>query len=216
MRVRRAFTVQLPDACKLMQNQISHMETILVNPNPSRTSSVLFAYPAAEQRGNEQGAMNIPGQRVISHASSTGSRSCPINTRETLLNQIIGFNGHCKSMRSPDFNDGKIILLRMFAAFRIFRHKLIAGNANLFDPFWNEYLVKRKLCRFVHWIFVYYRVVYSTFRKPEPDESKGSSPVLRGQGRGNPPELPTKTDDRTKIESKPLWKDRKTKYCQDF
>ena len=38
----------------------------------------------------------------------------------------------------------------------------------------------------------YCRVVYSAFREPEPDESKGSSPVLRGQGRRNPPALPDK------------------------
>jgi len=35
-------------------------------------------------------------------------------------------------------------------------------------------------------------VVQSALWEPEPDESKGSSPVLRGQGRGNPPELPDK------------------------
>lgn len=46
------------------------------------------------------------------------------------------------------FSNGKTILLRMFALFRIKRHKLIAGAANPFDPVWNEYLRKRKLCRF--------------------------------------------------------------------
>lgn len=35
-------------------------------------------------------------------------------------------------------------------------------------------------------------MVYSAFREPEPYESKGSSTVLRGQGRGNPPALPDK------------------------
>ena len=41
----------------------------------------------------------------------------------------------------------------------------------------------------------------STFREPEPCESKGSSTVLRGQGRSNPPELPDKkemTEDKLK------------------
>ena len=38
--------------------------------------------------------------------------------------------------------------------------------------------------------FVNCRVDQSTFKEPEPDELKGSSPVLRGQGRSNPPELP--------------------------
>ena len=36
-------------------------------------------------------------------------------------------------------------------------------------------------------------MVYSALRELEPDESKGSSPVLRGQRRGNPPELPDNT-----------------------
>ncbi|MBU0614259.1 hypothetical protein KJ766_03195, partial [Patescibacteria group bacterium] len=42
------------------------------------------------------------------------------------------------------FSDGKTILLRMFACFHIKRHTLIAGNANPFDPIWDEYLFKRK------------------------------------------------------------------------
>jgi RNA-directed DNA polymerase len=46
------------------------------------------------------------------------------------------------------FNNGKTILMRMFAAFRIFRHRLIAGGANPFDPTWDEYFVKRKSLRF--------------------------------------------------------------------
>ncbi len=48
------------------------------------------------------------------------------------------------------FGDGKTILLRMFACFQIIRHRLIAGNANPFDPTWDEYLFKRKFCRYVH------------------------------------------------------------------
>ena len=40
--------------------------------------------------------------------------------------------------------------------------------------------------------FVYCRVDKSTFREPEPCELKGSSTVLRGQGRSNPPALPDK------------------------
>ncbi len=35
---------------------------------------------------------------------------------------------------------------------------------------------------------------HTAFKEPEPGESKGSSPVLRGRRRGNPPELPGKTD----------------------
>lgn len=41
------------------------------------------------------------------------------------------------------FNDGRIILLRMFACFRIIRHKLINGNANPFDSAWDNYFAKR-------------------------------------------------------------------------
>ncbi len=41
------------------------------------------------------------------------------------------------------FNDGKIILLRMFACFHIKRHKLINGNANPFDSSWDNYFVNR-------------------------------------------------------------------------
>ncbi|MBU1718757.1 MAG: group II intron reverse transcriptase/maturase, partial [Bacteroidetes bacterium] len=48
------------------------------------------------------------------------------------------------------FSDSKTILLRMFACFHIKRHTLIAGNANPFDPIWDEYLFKRKFCRYVH------------------------------------------------------------------
>jgi RNA-directed DNA polymerase len=48
------------------------------------------------------------------------------------------------------FNDSKTILLRMFACFHIIRHTLIPGNANPFDPTWDEYLFKRKFCRYVH------------------------------------------------------------------
>jgi RNA-directed DNA polymerase len=41
------------------------------------------------------------------------------------------------------FNDGKTILLRMFACFHIKRHKLINGNANPFDTSWDKYFVNR-------------------------------------------------------------------------
>lgn len=47
------------------------------------------------------------------------------------------------------FNNGKTILLRMFALFKIFRHKLIAGNANPFLPEWNAYLSNRKFRRLI-------------------------------------------------------------------
>jgi len=45
------------------------------------------------------------------------------------------------------FSNGKTILLRMFALFKIKRHKLIAGDVNPFDPSWDDYIKKRKLCR---------------------------------------------------------------------
>lgn len=48
------------------------------------------------------------------------------------------------------FNNGKTILLRMFACFHIKRHKLIPGLANPFDPLWDVYFFKRKICRYVH------------------------------------------------------------------
>jgi RNA-directed DNA polymerase len=47
------------------------------------------------------------------------------------------------------FHNGKTILLRMFALFKIFRHKLIAGNANPFLPEWNAYLSNRKFRRLI-------------------------------------------------------------------
>jgi len=47
------------------------------------------------------------------------------------------------------FDDGKIILLRMFACFHIKRHKLINGNANPFDPYWDNYFSKRLYCRYI-------------------------------------------------------------------
>ena len=47
------------------------------------------------------------------------------------------------------FNNGKIILLRMFGYFQIKRHKLICGKANPFDPYWDAYFFKRKSCRFL-------------------------------------------------------------------
>lgn len=46
-----------------------------------------------------------------------------------------------------NFSNEKIILLRMFALFKIRRHKLIAGGVNPFDPYWDDYIRKRKLCR---------------------------------------------------------------------
>lgn len=48
------------------------------------------------------------------------------------------------------FYNGKTILLRMFALFKIVRHKLIAGNANPFNPEWNGYLLNRKFCGIIH------------------------------------------------------------------
>ena len=48
------------------------------------------------------------------------------------------------------FSNGNTILLRLFSAFRIFRHKLIAGKANPFDPAWNDYFLNRNLCRYVN------------------------------------------------------------------
>lgn len=41
------------------------------------------------------------------------------------------------------FSDGRTILLRMFACFRIKRHKLINGNANPFDTAWDNYFANR-------------------------------------------------------------------------
>jgi len=50
------------------------------------------------------------------------------------------------------FNNGKTILLRMFALFKIKRHKLIAGSANPFYPLCDNYILRRqqsgvKICR---------------------------------------------------------------------
>ena len=49
--------------------------------------------------------------------------------------------------------------------------------------------------------FVNCRGNETAFREPEPDESKGSHTVLRGQVRSNPPELPDEieTTDRKKV-----------------
>lgn len=47
------------------------------------------------------------------------------------------------------FDDGKIILLRMFGYFQIRRHKLINGNANPFDPVWDHYFSKRLYCCYI-------------------------------------------------------------------
>lgn len=44
------------------------------------------------------------------------------------------------------FSNGKTILLRMFACFRIKRHKLINGSAHPFDPYWDKYFTLRKFC----------------------------------------------------------------------
>jgi len=44
------------------------------------------------------------------------------------------------------FSNGKTILLRMFGLFKIKRHKLIAGDANPFNPDWNTYLFNRRFC----------------------------------------------------------------------
>jgi RNA-directed DNA polymerase len=41
------------------------------------------------------------------------------------------------------FSDGRTILLRMFACFRIKRHRLINGNANPFDTAWDNYFANR-------------------------------------------------------------------------
>lgn len=48
------------------------------------------------------------------------------------------------------FNNGKTILLRMFACFQIKRHRLIRGDANPFDPAWNVYFENRKRLRYVN------------------------------------------------------------------
>jgi len=48
------------------------------------------------------------------------------------------------------FNNGNITLLRMFALFKIRRHKLIAGKANPFNPEWNTYLFNRRFCKIIH------------------------------------------------------------------
>jgi RNA-directed DNA polymerase len=47
------------------------------------------------------------------------------------------------------FDDGKIILLRMFGCFQIQRHRLINGNANPFDPEWDYYFSHRLACRYM-------------------------------------------------------------------
>jgi len=48
------------------------------------------------------------------------------------------------------FNDGKIILLRLFACFHIKRHKLIKGKANPFDVAWNNYFASRLRCKYAN------------------------------------------------------------------
>ncbi len=47
------------------------------------------------------------------------------------------------------FDDGKTIMLRWFARFQIKRHKLINGNANPFDPVWDNYFSKRLYCCYI-------------------------------------------------------------------
>ena len=48
------------------------------------------------------------------------------------------------------FDDGKIILLRMFGYFHIKRHRLINGNANPFDTSWNYYFANRLCNRYAN------------------------------------------------------------------
>ncbi len=48
------------------------------------------------------------------------------------------------------FDDGKTILLRMFAYFHIKRHKLIKGSANPFDVSWDNYFANRLRCKYVN------------------------------------------------------------------
>jgi RNA-directed DNA polymerase len=48
------------------------------------------------------------------------------------------------------FDDGKIILLRMFACFHIKLHRLINGNANPFDSSWDYYFANRLRNRYVN------------------------------------------------------------------
>ena len=57
------------------------------------------------------------------------------------------------------FSNGKTILLRMFAYFRINRHKLIHGSANPYDPDWDHYFVNRMFCVYENRNSVYCRVV---------------------------------------------------------
>ena len=48
------------------------------------------------------------------------------------------------------FNDGKIILLRLFASFHIKRHKLIKGSANPFDVTWDNYFLHREKFKYAY------------------------------------------------------------------
>lgn len=48
------------------------------------------------------------------------------------------------------FDDGKTTLLRSFASYHIFRHKLIDSKANPFDATWNNYFLKRLRASRVH------------------------------------------------------------------
>jgi RNA-directed DNA polymerase len=49
-----------------------------------------------------------------------------------------------------NFSDGKTILLRMFGNFHIKRHRLINGDANPFDPFWDYYFAKRLKLKYLN------------------------------------------------------------------
>ncbi|MCX6252785.1 MAG: group II intron reverse transcriptase/maturase [Bacteroidetes bacterium] len=59
-------------------------------------------------------------------------------------------NGNRKWQFFGKFNDGKVILLRMFADVQIKRHKLINSKANPFDPTWNYYFFNRLRSRYVN------------------------------------------------------------------
>ncbi len=48
------------------------------------------------------------------------------------------------------FNDGKTILLRMFACFQIRRHRLINGKANPFDSSWDRYFANRFKIKYIN------------------------------------------------------------------
>ena len=68
-------------------------------------------------------------------------------SRTKIVSLLFMTIGNRKWQFFGNFSNGKTILLRMFALFKIYRHKLIAGGVNPFDPSWDEYIRKRKLCR---------------------------------------------------------------------